>query len=226
MKTLVVEFPEFKELQSLTQLDLARDWDGCKLCKELVRSRSQIVHGSGNTKAHLMILGGAPGNAEDYEGVPFIGDCGCLLNSLLVLNDLARKDVFVDNLIPCLPLDSGPRPSVRVPTRKEVTNCLPRVYETIRQVDPLLIVAMGRPVLHALTKDTTMTITKARGSVHLVRIPGVFKMIEYPIVVSQHPSYVLEKPSRAGKYSSEWYLARDFVFAVQLINLARKCYGR
>jgi DNA polymerase len=226
MKSVVVKFPEFKRTMKLYTLDLADDWDDCELCDDLVNSRTRVVHGSGHPNADLMLIGEGPGNSEDDEGVPFIGESGSLVNQLLIVNDMTREDVFIDNLVPCRPLNwaNGQR-ILRPPTRVEVSNCLPRLYETIRQVDPLLIIAMGRPVLHVLTGDTSLTIKKTRGEVHIIRVPGIFKMIEYPIVVSQHPAFILRNPSDA-KYSPKWYLVRDFVFATRLLKLARKCYRR
>ena len=226
MRCRVVEFPEFANLQHLYLLeDVTREWDGCGKCKNLVSSRTRIVHGSGKLDTDLMIIGEAPGNEEDEQGVPFIGDSGMLLNQLLAIGDMDRQDVFVDNLVPCRPLDNAERPTIRPPSKREIDTCLPRLHETIIKIDPLLIVAMGRSVLHALTRDTSLTIMRARGSVHVVRIPGVFKMVEYPMVVSQHPAFILRNPSEA-KHSPKWYLVRDFVFAVKLLNLARMCYRK
>jgi DNA polymerase len=226
MRGLVVEFPEFEKLQRLYLLEeVADEWDGCGKCKNLVNSRTRIVHGSGKLDADMMIIGEAPGNEEDAQGVPFIGDSGMLLNQLLILGDMDRQDVFVENLVPCRPLDNAERPSIRPPSRREVDTCLPRVHETILKIDPLLIVAMGRSVLHALTRDTSLTITRARGGVHIIRVPGVLKTVEYPMVVSQHPAFILRNPSEA-KHSPKWYLVRDFVFAVKLLNLAKKCYRK
>lgn len=226
MKRVVVKFPEFKQTMKLRELDLSDDWEDCDLCEDLERSRSQVVHGSGHLDADLLICGEGPGNEEDLEGVPFIGDSGGLLNQLLIVNDMTREDVFVDNLVPCRPLHVvDGRKAIRPPTKVEITNCLPRLYQTILEVDPILIVAMGRPVLHTLTKDSSLTIQKTRGEVYIIRIPGVFKMVEYPIVVSQHPAFILRNPSEA-KYSPKWYLVRDFVFASRLLKLARKLYRR
>lgn len=226
MKRVIVKFPEFERPMKLSMLDLSDSWDECDLCDDLVKSRTQVVHGSGHPTAPLMLIGEGPGNDEDDEGVPFIGDSGGLLNQLLIVNDMTREDVFVDNLVPCRPLNwIDGRPVLRPPTKLEVANCMPRLYETIREVDPILIVAMGRPVLHALTGDSTLTIRKTRGEVYIIRVPGVFKMIEYPIVVSQHPAFILRNPSEA-KYSPKWYLVRDFVFASRLVKLARKLYRR
>ena len=102
-------------------------------------------------------------------------------------------------------------------------NCLPRLYEVIRTVDPILILTMGKTVLQALTRDNSLTIAKARGEVFVVKVPGVFKMIEYPVVASRHPAFILRNPSSA-KNSPKYHLVQDFEFAVEILKLARKCY--
>jgi len=226
MRPISVKFPEFSRTMKLFELDLADMWDDCELCEDLVESRSQVVHGSGHPNARMIIIGEGPGNEEDLEGVPFIGDSGGLLNQLLIVNNMTREDVFADNLVPCRPLHMvDGRKTIRPPTKAEVARCLPRLYKTILDVDPYLIVAMGRSVIHTLTGDSSLTIGKTRGEVLMIRIPGIYKMVQYPVVVSQHPAFILRNPSDA-KYGPKWYLVRDFVFASRLLKMARKCYER
>lgn len=224
MKKVVVEFPEFDRSMRLYTLELAEEWKACTRCTDLSKSRTKFVYGSGHPDADLMIIGEGPGNDEDYYGVPFIGESGGLLNQLLIINDMTREDVFVDNLVPCRPLSEDiARETVRTPTRAEISNCLERLHETIRQVDPLLIVTMGATALKTLTGDNSLSINKVRGEVFTIRVPGVFKMIEYPVVACMHPAYILRNPSDA-KHSPKWYLVEDFTFAIKLLQLARKCY--
>jgi DNA polymerase len=226
MIPITVKFLEFERTMRLSMLDLTEDWDNCELCDNLAENRSQVVHGSGHPNADLMIIGEGPGNDEDDEGVPFIGESGGVLNNLLAVNNMTREDVFVENIVACRPLDwVNGRKTLRPPSKIEVANCLPRLHETIRQVDPLLILVLGRSALHTLTGDSSLTIKKTRGEVHVIRVPGIFKMIDYPIVVSQHPAFILRNPSTA-KHSPKWHLVQDFGFASNLLELARKCYGR
>jgi len=58
----------------------------CKLCE----TRRQTVFGVGNTRAHWMIVGEAPGEQEDRQGEPFVGKSGQLLDNMLRAVSLTR----------------------------------------------------------------------------------------------------------------------------------------
>ena len=67
----------------LTQLHTlcatARDCASCRLAE----TRTQVVWGSGNESAHVMLIGEAPGRNEDLGGAPFIGAAGRILDEAL-----------------------------------------------------------------------------------------------------------------------------------------------
>ena len=46
-------------------------------------NNTNLVFGTGNPTADLMIIGEAPGKSEDQQGVPFIGKAGKLLDKIL-----------------------------------------------------------------------------------------------------------------------------------------------
>jgi uracil-DNA glycosylase family 4 len=74
----------------------------CTNCPQLAASRQTVVFGSGNADADLMFVGEAPGANEDKQGLPFVGQAGRLLDTLLNEIDLTRQDVFVANVLKCL----------------------------------------------------------------------------------------------------------------------------
>ena len=51
----------------------------CNLCK-LCRTRKNIVFGTGNKNADIMLIGEGPGADEDAQGEPFVGRAGKLMN--------------------------------------------------------------------------------------------------------------------------------------------------
>ena len=74
----------------------AMGWDAlreavvaCRACK-LCEGRRQTVFGVGNTSAHWMIVGEAPGEQEDRQGEPFVGKSGQLLDNMLRAIGLTR----------------------------------------------------------------------------------------------------------------------------------------
>src|SRR5918999_5576391 len=90
-----------EELKAVWQQ--ARD---CAKCPQLASSRQTVVFGSGNADADLMFVGEAPGANEDKQGLPFVGQAGKLLDTLLGEIGMTRADVFVVNVLKCLRYDA------------------------------------------------------------------------------------------------------------------------
>src|SRR6266536_4137787 len=76
---------------------------GCERCPQLASTRTTVVFGSGNADAALMFVGEAPGKNEDEQGLPFVGQAGKLLDTLLAEIGLQRTDVFICNTLKCRP---------------------------------------------------------------------------------------------------------------------------
>jgi uracil-DNA glycosylase len=153
----------------------------CRACP-LCESRTQTVFGVGHERARLMIVGEAPGENEDRQGEPFVGQAGKLLDNMLRAIGLARdastpeQAVFICNTIKCRP------PRNRNPEPAETARCAPYLERQIALVRPLLLLAMGRFAAQALL-GTDEAIGKLRGRVHERR--GV------PVIVTYHPAYLL-----------------------------------
>ena len=47
---------------------------------ELKKNASKLVFSDGSHSSPIMIIGEGPGQKEDQEGKPFVGDAGLLLN--------------------------------------------------------------------------------------------------------------------------------------------------
>ena len=81
---------------------------GCVSCPQLAATRTKVVFGAGHADADLMFVGEAPGANEDKQGLPFVGQAGRLLETLLGEIGLARGDVFIANVLQ-LPAARQPR---------------------------------------------------------------------------------------------------------------------
>jgi uracil-DNA glycosylase len=153
----------------------------CRACA-LCESRTQTVFGVGHERARLMIVGEAPGENEDLQGEPFVGQSGKLLDNMLKAIGLARtaatpeQAVFICNTVKCRP------PRNRNPDAAEIARCAPFLERQIELVQPKLLLAMGRFAVQALL-GSDEAIGKLRGRVHDRR--GV------PVIVTYHPAYLL-----------------------------------
>ena len=66
---------------------------------ELASSATQLVFGSGNPDAQIVIIGEAPGKKEDLLGQPFVGAAGKFLDEMLGTIGFERKDIYITNIV-------------------------------------------------------------------------------------------------------------------------------
>jgi uracil-DNA glycosylase len=152
-------------------------------CPELAATRKTVVFGSGNADADLMFVGEAPGASEDEQGLPFVGQAGKLLQTLLSEIGLARKDVFIANTLKCRP------PGNRDPLPLEIENCREYLYRQVELVRPRVICTLGNFSTKLLRDDKT-GISRLHGRPE-VRTVGRLAVRLYPIY---HPAAALYTP--------------------------------
>jgi uracil-DNA glycosylase len=177
------------------------DWDalaervaGCERCR-LCEKRTNTVFGVGDRNADWMLIGEAPGENEDKQGEPFVGQAGKLLDNMLGSLALARgTNVYIANVIKCRP------PGNRNPEPDEVARCEPYLQRQVALVKPKLIIALGRFAAQSLLK-TDASISSLRGRVH--QYEGV------PVIVTYHPAYLLRSLADKSKAWADLCLARD-----------------
>lgn len=87
----------------------------CELCKE----RHNVVIGKGVHKEQgVLLVGEGPGEHEDEEGVPFVGQAGRLLELTIDAAGLDRNSLYIANVIKCRP------PQNREPLPEEASACM------------------------------------------------------------------------------------------------------
>ena len=145
-------------------------------------SKNKIIVSRGNPQAPIMIIGEAPGAKEEEVGKPFVGRSGKLLDKLLqnVGIDI-NLDVYFCNVIKCRP------PKNRRPTKSEIKENLPWLYQQIKLVNPRIIVLVGATAVAAILKNKS-PISILRGK--WINWEGRLVM---PVF---HPSYLLRNPSK------------------------------
>ncbi len=82
--------------------EIAQQVSECKRCP-LHYSRKKAVPGEGPAQAEIMMIGEGPGFYENEQGRPFVGAAGKFLDELLEKCGIARKDVFITNVVKCRP---------------------------------------------------------------------------------------------------------------------------
>jgi uracil-DNA glycosylase len=155
----------------------------CTTCA-LAQGRTQVVFGSGSPDADLMFVGEAPGFHEDQQGVPFVGQAGKLLDTLLGAIGLTRADVFVANVLKCRP------PGNRDPLPEEIAACEPHLFRQIELIQPKLVATLGNFATKLLSGKPA-GITRVHGYEQEVTL-GARNVLLYPIF---HPAAALYTPS-------------------------------
>lgn len=109
----------------------------CARCN-LYKQTTNPVPGDGNPEAEIVFIGEGPGYYEDQQGLPFVGAAGKLLDKLLQLIEVERKEVFIGNVVKHRP------PGNRDPLPEEIKACQPFLDEQIKIISPKIIVTLGR----------------------------------------------------------------------------------
>lgn len=109
----------------------------CTKCP-LWHTRQNVVWGTGEVPAKIMLVGEAPGASEDSRGIPFIGRAGKHLDTLLQAAGLTRDDVYISNRVKCRPPDN------RDPLPREREACLDWLEDEIERVKPEVVLLLGR----------------------------------------------------------------------------------
>jgi uracil-DNA glycosylase family 4 len=110
---------------------------GCTACILNATTQRVCTGGRGNVMSLIMVVGEAPGEAEERTGEPFRGRSGELLDRLLAEHEM-QGGVYITNAVKCRPPDN------RKPFTYERERCS-RLYlhEEIRALNPRVIVCLG-----------------------------------------------------------------------------------
>jgi uracil-DNA glycosylase len=170
----------------------AAEWAGCERCA-LAGSRTQVVIGSGDPDADLMFVGEAPGFHEDKQGVPFVGQAGKLLETLLEEIGLSRERVYIANVLKCRP------PGNRDPLPDEIESCQGYLYDQIQLIQPLVICTLGNFSTKLLSGNPA-GITRVRGRAQ----PHTFGRVNVQLYPIYHPAAALYTPAMLEMLRSDF----------------------
>ncbi|WP_353153472.1 uracil-DNA glycosylase [Herminiimonas fonticola] len=167
----------------------------CGLCK----SRTQTVFGVGDQKAKWLFVGEGPGRNEDFQGEPFVGPAGKLLDNMFGAMGLKRgENTYIANIVKCRPTDASKRD--RPPAAEEAAACMSYLERQIALIKPTVIVALGKTAAISLLKlDPATPVGKLRGTVH--------RYADLPLIVTYHPAYLLRNLKDKSKAWADLCLA-------------------
>jgi uracil-DNA glycosylase len=162
---------------------------GCRGC-ELWAPATQVVVSTGDASARVVLVGEQPGDAEDREGVPFVGPAGQLLMRAVDEAGLDRRELYVTNAVKHFRFTPrGKRRIHQSPDVGHITACRPWVDAEIQAVDPEVIVPLGATAVRSVM-GPGIKVTQQRGQVIVQESLGG----ERRFVPTVHPSAILRVP--------------------------------
>tara|TARA_Y100000590_G_C15590494_1_gene965856 strand:- start:377 stop:1081 length:705 start_codon:yes stop_codon:yes gene_type:complete len=156
---------------------------------ELKNNANKLVFSDGNCESSIMIVGEGPGQKEDEQGKPFVGDAGTLLNKMLNAIKVDRKNVYITNVVNYRP------PNNRKPEPPEITRYSNFLKEHISIIDPKILILMGSTAMESLF-GSKIKISKERG----VWKEIIVNQKTYLVLITFHPAHLLRQPDQK-KYS-------------------------
>ncbi|NTV79078.1 MAG: uracil-DNA glycosylase [Clostridiales bacterium] len=106
----------------------------CGLC---ANAKTKVL-GEGNLDSSIFFIGEAPGRREDEQGRPFVGSAGKLLDKLLIVAGIERKDIFITNIVHHRP------PENRDPLPNEIESYGKYLDKIIDIIKPKMVITLGR----------------------------------------------------------------------------------
>lgn len=173
-----VAAPKDDERLHMSFQALCSDALECNRC-ELCKTRKNVVFGVGcNQRPILMVIGEGPGENEDIQGIPFVGNAGQFLDKWLAAINLSRdQNVYITNTVKCRP------PQNRDPLPEEKQACFAFLKQQIELIQPQAILYLGKPASTLMTGKDDMPMASLRGKFFFYE--GV------PMMCTYHPAAVL-----------------------------------
>ncbi len=170
--------------------DLKEKINSIENCNLKDNSKNLIL-GDGDFSGGIMLIGEAPGSAEDNSGSSFQGDVGTLLNKMLMAINIKKEKIYSTYAVNFRPPDD------RKPTSQEIKRYSIFLKEHISIIDPQIIILLGSTAMEAVMASNNK-VSDERGQWKEI----ILKNKTYPLIVTFSPSYLIRFPDKK-KYSWE-----------------------
>ncbi len=177
----------------------------CGLCKKCISPRMPVT---GKGKKKILFVAEAPGKDEDKNNEQLIGKAGKRLRrTLKSLGVDLDIDCWKTNAVICRPPENKIEDSM-------IEVCRPNLFTTIKELEPNLIVLLGRsPVLSLIEPiwdDSIGALKRWEGMIIPSQKPNAW------IAITYHPSYLNREDNRA----------LDVIFKNDLRRALKKCKSK
>jgi len=134
-----------------------------------------------------MLIGEAPGEQEDRQGIPFVGPAGGLVDHAGAEGGLVGERLYVTNIVKHRPwVLQGTRRKNRPPRVSEIRACRPWLDAALALLRPPIVLCLGAPAAREIL-GKEFKLTQQRGQ--------WFQTPQVPhVLATLHPAYVLIQP--------------------------------
>lgn len=165
----------------------------------LKKGATRLVFGTGNTEAKILCIGEGPGFNEDREGLPFVGQAGKLLDKLFPLAGIARREVFITNVVHHRP------PGNRDPEPTEIEAYGKYLDKIIEIIDPEVILTLGRFSMAKFLPNVFIS------SVHGKKYNVNWKGKNIAVVPMYHPAASLRNSSILEAEKTDFFQLKEIL---------------
>ena len=114
---------------------LASSCRSCRLCEK----RNSVVIGRGSRETgRILFVGEGPGENEDREGIPFVGQAGRLFDFALEALEFPEEVYYIANVVKCRP------PQNRDPAQDEIEACIKLLRQQFLLLKPQISRVRGQ----------------------------------------------------------------------------------
>lgn len=167
----------------------------CQRCGLYKTTKGTVcVAGDGPKDAEIVVIGEAPGRAEERTGKPFMGESGKIIRNELKKNGL--DSVYITNIVKCHPPDN------RNPTNEEIKACRTYLDQELEQLDPKFVVTLGVPATKAMFRGKAK-INEVHGELIDMQPVGVTTRRDPIGMPTFHPAYTMRDPSKLPGLQSD-----------------------
>lgn len=152
------------------------------------------------TSGGIMVLGEAPGTIEQERGMPFVGQSGDLLRSML--SEVGLTSYYVSNIVKHQPFKDK-QGKQQAPSKTEIEACAPFLRAEFDLIRPAKLILLGKTAAKLVVDGNFSMKVVVNGTYkygpcdhdHLCPIheTGVCPVNQLPTLILYHPAYFLRQ---------------------------------
>lgn len=158
--------------------------------------KTQTCGTRGPRNSPFVVVGESPGKNEVKAGMPFVGDSGKMINTVIAdackALDVPFIEPFFTNAVACFPANKDQRK-----LQQACASCHSRLDMELKAHSRKVILALGGPAAWTTTGDYSIKITQVRGT----QIASPYA--EYGIILSVHPAFLLRGGGSFPKFKED-----------------------